>query len=101
MQAFYAQLLGGLINASFYALLTPGLASIFRALHLINFPAESLYTTAACCAASRRVEGGREAGFTVPAGLSRLGRGVLADRVPVDLVPDRADPARRQSAGRH
>src|SRR5512137_192577 len=37
MQALYAQLLVGLINGSFYALLSLGLAVIFGMLNVINF----------------------------------------------------------------
>src|ERR1700683_3907632 len=37
MQALYAQLLVGLINGSFYALLSLGLAVIFGMLDIINF----------------------------------------------------------------
>ena len=37
MQALYAQLLVGLINGSFYALLSLGLAVIFAMLNIINF----------------------------------------------------------------
>ena len=37
MQALYAQLLVGLINGSFYALLSLGLAVIFGMLNIINF----------------------------------------------------------------
>ena len=36
-QALYAQLLVGLINGSFYALLSLGLAVIFGMLNIINF----------------------------------------------------------------
>src|SRR5437764_1325314 len=43
MQAFYAQLLVGLINGSFYALLSLGLAVIFGMLNIINFAHGALY----------------------------------------------------------
>jgi len=43
MQALYAQLLVGLINGSFYALLSLGLAVIFGMLSIINFAHGALY----------------------------------------------------------
>src|SRR5262249_21772718 len=42
-QALYAQLLVGLINGSFYALLSLGLAVIFGMLNIINFAHGALY----------------------------------------------------------
>src|ERR1700721_3704456 len=50
MQALYAQLLVGLINGSFYALLGLGLAVIFGMLHIINFAHGALYMMGAFCA---------------------------------------------------
>src|SRR5438477_13171957 len=50
MQALYAQLLVGLINGSFYALLSLGLAVIFGMLNIINFAHGALYMVGACCA---------------------------------------------------
>ena len=41
--ALYAQLLVGLINGSFYALLSLGLAVIFGMLNIINFAHGALY----------------------------------------------------------
>jgi len=46
MQALYAQLLVGLINGSFYALLSLGLAVIFGMLNIINFAHGALYMMA-------------------------------------------------------
>jgi branched-chain amino acid transport system permease protein len=43
MQALFAQLLVGLINGSFYALLSLGLAVIFGMLNIINFAHGALY----------------------------------------------------------
>jgi branched-chain amino acid transport system permease protein len=43
MQALYAQLLVGLINGSFYALLSLGLAVIFGMLNIINFAHGALF----------------------------------------------------------
>src|SRR3954451_20187570 len=43
MQALFGQLLIGLINGSFYALLSLGLAIIFGLLHVINFAHGALY----------------------------------------------------------
>src|SRR5258707_15793638 len=43
MQALYAQLLVGLINGSFYALLSLGLAAIFGMLNIINFAHGAVY----------------------------------------------------------
>src|SRR6266571_7952916 len=43
MQALYAQLLVGLSNGSFYALLSLGLAVIFGMLNIINFAHGALY----------------------------------------------------------
>ncbi|MBY0381701.1 MAG: branched-chain amino acid ABC transporter permease [Xanthobacteraceae bacterium] len=43
MQALYGQLLVGLINGSFYALLSLGLAVIFGMLNIINFAHGALY----------------------------------------------------------
>src|ERR1700760_1166354 len=50
MQALYAQLLVGLINGSFYALLRLGLAVIFGMLNIINFAHGALYMMGAFCA---------------------------------------------------
>src|SRR5262244_2305691 len=47
MQALYAQLLVGLINGSFYALLSLGLAVIFGMLNIINFAHGVLYMVGA------------------------------------------------------
>src|ERR1700759_3286110 len=47
MQALYAQLLVGLINGSFYALLSLGLAVIFGMLNIINFAHGALYMVGA------------------------------------------------------
>ena len=50
MQALYAQLLVGLINGSFYALFSLGLAVIFGMLNIINFAHGALYMMGAFCA---------------------------------------------------
>jgi branched-chain amino acid transport system permease protein len=50
MQALYAQLLVGLINGSFTALLSLGLAVIFGMLNIINFAHGALYMMGAFCA---------------------------------------------------
>src|ERR1700733_4152276 len=50
MKALYAQLLVGLINGSFYALLSLGLAVIFGMLNIINFTHGALYMMGAFCA---------------------------------------------------
>src|SRR3979409_629655 len=50
MQALYAQLLVGLINGSFYALLSLGLAVIFGMLNIITFAHGDLSTMGAICA---------------------------------------------------
>src|ERR1700679_3905278 len=50
MQALYAQLLVGLINGAFYALLSLGLAVIFGMLNIINFAHGALYMMGAFCA---------------------------------------------------
>ena len=50
MQGLYAQLLVGLINGSFYALLSLGLAVIFGMLNIINFAHGALYMMGAFCA---------------------------------------------------
>src|SRR6202789_2858055 len=50
MQALYAQLLVGLINGSFYALLSLGLAVIFGMLNIVNFAHGALYMMGAFCA---------------------------------------------------
>ena len=49
-QALFAQLLVGLINGSFYALLSLGLAVIFGMLNIINFAHGALYMMGAFCA---------------------------------------------------
>ena len=49
-QALFAQLLVGLINGSFYALLSLGLAVIFGMLNIINFAHGALYMVGAFCA---------------------------------------------------
>ena len=43
-QALMSQLLVGLINGSFYALLSLGLAIIFGLLNIVNFAHGALYT---------------------------------------------------------
>ncbi len=50
LQALSAQLLVGLINGSFYALLSLGLAVIFGMLNMINFAHGALYMMGAFCA---------------------------------------------------
>jgi branched-chain amino acid transport system permease protein len=50
MQALYGQLLIGLINGAFYALLSLGLAVIFGMLNIINFAHGALYMMGAFCA---------------------------------------------------
>ena len=47
MQALFGQLLVGLINGSFYALLSLGLAIIFGLLNIVNFSHGALYMTGA------------------------------------------------------
>src|SRR6201999_2621234 len=47
MQALYAQLLVGLINGSFYALLSLGLAVIFGMLNIVNFAHGAFYMVGA------------------------------------------------------
>src|SRR6202008_1209648 len=49
-QALFGQLLIGLINGSFYALLSLGLAVIFGMLNIINFAHGALYMMGAFCA---------------------------------------------------
>jgi branched-chain amino acid transport system permease protein len=49
-QALFGQLLLGLINGSFYALLSLGLAVIFGMLNIINFAHGALYMMGAFCA---------------------------------------------------
>lgn len=50
MPALYGQLLIGLINGAFYALLSLGLAVIFGMLNIINFAHGALYMMGAFCA---------------------------------------------------
>jgi branched-chain amino acid transport system permease protein len=50
IQALFGQLLIGLINGSFYALLSLGLAVIFGMLNIINFTHGALYMVGAFCA---------------------------------------------------
>ncbi|MBS1108492.1 MAG: livH [Anaeromyxobacteraceae bacterium] len=50
MQALFGQLLVGLINGSFYALLSLGLAIIFGLLNVVNFSHGALYMTGAFAA---------------------------------------------------
>ncbi len=50
IQALFGQLLIGLINGSFYALLSLGLAVIFGLLNIINFTHGALYMMGAFCA---------------------------------------------------
>src|SRR5512137_2275708 len=47
MQALFGQLLVGLINGSFYALLSLGLAVIFGLVNVVNFAHGALYMTGA------------------------------------------------------
>jgi branched-chain amino acid transport system permease protein len=49
-QALFAQLLVGLINGAFYALLSLGLAVIFGMLNIVNFAHGALYMMGAFCA---------------------------------------------------
>ncbi|MDE2579901.1 MAG: branched-chain amino acid ABC transporter permease, partial [Hyphomicrobiales bacterium] len=50
MQALFGQLLLGLINGAFYALLSLGLAVIFGMLNIVNFAHGALYMMGAFCA---------------------------------------------------
>jgi branched-chain amino acid transport system permease protein len=50
MQALFGQLLIGLINGAFYAMLSLGLAVIFGLLNIINFAHGALYMMGAFCA---------------------------------------------------
>src|ERR1700709_2652204 len=50
MPALYAQLLVGLINGSFYALLSLGLAVVFGMLNVISFGHGAVYMMGAFCA---------------------------------------------------
>jgi branched-chain amino acid transport system permease protein len=50
MQALFGQLLIGLINGAFYAMLSLGLAVIFGLLNIINFSHGALYMLGAFCA---------------------------------------------------
>src|SRR5437899_6827356 len=50
IQALFGQLLIGLINGSFYALLSLGLAVIFGLLNIINFTHGAQYMMGAFCA---------------------------------------------------
>ena len=49
-QALFGQLLIGLINGSFYALLSLGLAVIFGLLNIVNFTHGAQYMLGAFCA---------------------------------------------------
>src|SRR5579862_1028975 len=49
-QALFGQLLLGLINGAFYALLSLGLAVIFGMLNIVNFAHGALYMMGAFCA---------------------------------------------------
>ena len=49
-QALFGQLLIGLINGSFYALLSLGLSVIFGLLNIINFAHGAQYMLGAFCA---------------------------------------------------
>src|SRR5690606_13913272 len=48
-QALFAQLLVGVVNGAFYALLSMGLAIIFGMLHIVNFAHGVLYMLGAFC----------------------------------------------------
>ena len=50
MQALFGQLLIGLINGAFYAMLSLGLAVIFGLLNIINFTHGAQYMMGAFCA---------------------------------------------------
>ena len=50
LPALFAQLLIGLINGSFYAMLSLGLAVIFGLLNIINFTHGAQYMVGAFCA---------------------------------------------------
>ena len=50
MQALFGQLLLGLINGSFYALLSLGLSIIFGLLNIVNFAHGALYMSGAMVA---------------------------------------------------
>jgi branched-chain amino acid transport system permease protein len=54
MQALFGQLLIGLINGAFYAMLSLGLAAIFGLLNIINFTHGAQYMMGAFAACSSR-----------------------------------------------
>ena len=69
LQAFFGQLLIGLINGSFYALLSLGLAVIFGLLNIINFTHGAQYMLGA---------------FVAYLSLSLLGRLVVSGKIVMD-----------------
>ena len=79
LQAFLGQLLLGLVNGSFYAMLSLGLAVIFGLLGIVNFAHGALYMIGAYVAWFAR---------DLPvAGASRLARGA-----ELPLAPERGRP---------
>ena len=85
MQALFGQLLIGLINGAFYAMLSLGLAVIFGLLNIINFTHGAQYMMGAFCA-----------WFLLEQGRRRLlvGAAARADRRRRDRRRDRAHDAR-------
>ncbi|MES2483821.1 MAG: branched-chain amino acid ABC transporter permease [Pseudomonadota bacterium] len=71
LAAFYGQLMIGLINGSFYAMLSLGLAVIFGMLHVVNFAHGALYMLG---------------GFLAWIGLQRLGLGYWTALVLAPLI---------------
>src|SRR5206468_7839632 len=71
MAALYGQLLVGLINGSFYALMSLGLAVIFGMLHVVNFAHGALYMLG---------------GFLAWLGLQKLGLGYWTSLIAVPIA---------------
>ena len=85
MQALFGQLLIGLINGAFYAMLSLGLAVIFGLLNIINFTHGAQYMMGAFCAWFLLNKAG--VGYWWALLLAPIAVGAIASAAAISAVP--------------
>ena len=97
-QALFGQLMLGLVNGSFYAMLSLGLAVIFGLLNIINFAHGALYMLGAFLAWIMLNNFGINYWLALLAGAADRGRARRDHRTPDPQAPVQARPAVRPAA---